>query len=139
MLFVYEHHMAPMVCLRCGNNFALEQHINNNLSCNCQTLLDYQVVQVRGNISLGNTTCSPRAFSRGSNQHVVSFTFYEAIVDTKKEENDNTRNYFQGIHDNLELMKSFYPHYIMRLYYQVSDETEQKLCKLGKKLFRHPS
>ena len=115
----------------------LEQHFNNNLSsCHCQSLQDYQGSQVLQNISLKNTTCGPGAFSRGSHQHVVSFTFYEAVRDIEEEEaeDDISRNYFQGIHENLELMKSFYPDYVMRLYYQVSDETEQKLCRLGKKL-----
>ena len=88
----------------------LEQHFINNSSCHCQSLQDYQGSQVLQNISLKNTTCGPQAFSRGSHQHVVSFTFYETVRDIEEQEaeDDISRNYFQGIHENLELMIDFH-------------------------------
>ena len=84
-----------------------------------------------GNITLKNTTCSLSAFERGSHQKVVAFTFYESESELGVK-SEKTRHYFEGIRDNLALMKAYYPDYVMRLYYEVPGQTESKLCRLGK-------
>ena len=76
-----------------------------------------------------NTTCSWRAFLRGQKQKVVSFTFYESSLPKLKADK---RYYFEGIQENLALVRDLYPGFVMRLYYQYStEETLSKLCKLG--------
>ena len=85
------------------------------------------------NITLKNTTCGPSAFERGSHQKVVAFTFYE--LESGEElgvKSDKSRHYFEGIVDNLSLMKEYYPGFVMRLYYEAYPQTESKLCRLGK-------
>ena len=84
-----------------------------------------------GNITLKNTTCSQSAFERGSHQKIVAFTFYESESELGVK-SEKTRHYFDGIRDNLALMKEYYPDFVMRLYYEVPDQTESKLCRLGK-------
>ena len=84
-----------------------------------------------GNITLKNTTCSLSAFERGSHQKVVAFTFYESESELGVK-SEKTRHYFEGIRDNLALMKAYYPDYVMRLYYEVPGQTESKLCRLCK-------
>ena len=105
--------------------------------CNCQSLIRNISQQgarnnAIGNITLKNTTCGPTAFERGSHQKVVAFTFYESESDLEVK-SDETRHYFEGIRENLALMKEYYPDFVMRLYYEVSSQTEPKLCRLGKR------
>lgn len=73
------------------------------------------------------TTCGGSAHRRGLKQRVVAFTFFQQDTLKAKE----NRNYFQGILENLELMKALYPGFVMRLYYQV-DQTDvlQRLCSV---------
>ena len=104
--------------------------------CNCASLkrnishLDANNNAI-GNITLKNTTCSQSAFERGPHQKVVAFTFYESDSELGVK-SEKTRHYFEGIRDNLALMKEYYPDFVMRLYYEVPDQTESKLCRLGK-------
>ena len=107
--------------------------------CNCASLkrnishLDANNNAI-GSITLKNTTCSLSAFERGSHQKVVAFTFYE--LESGEElgvKSDKSRHYFEGIVDNLSLMKEYYPGFVMRLYYEAAyPQTESKLCRLGK-------
>jgi len=80
-------------------------------------------------IPLENTTCSIDAHSRGAHQNIVSFTFFESSEEVPK--NDKIRGYFTGILENLNLMKEFYPGYIMRLYYEAGPTIKQKLCDMA--------
>ena len=105
--------------------------------CNCASLKRNRISHLDannnaiGNITLKNTTCSLSAFERGSHQKVVAFTFYESESELGVK-SEKTRHYFEGIRDNLALMKAYYPDYVMRLYYEVPGQTESKLCRLGK-------
>lgn len=73
------------------------------------------------------TTCSPRAFSRGSGQKVVSYAFYTNTMNRANKE--KRRHYLQGIRINLDLVTKYYPGYVMRLYIEV-DPDDPTLAEL---------
>jgi len=92
------------------------------------------VVDKNGNerirdIPFNATTCSKDAFMRGSGQKVVGFSFYGDINTPKNKK----KGYFEGIVGNLELMPTYYPGWIMRLYYDLDDKDPitQELCNLA--------
>ena len=100
----------------------------------CSCYRDYRpsVTVLSANISLENTTCSEAAYYKGDHQKVISFTYYEAVENKTAVINKTSREYFRGIKENLKLVKTFYPGYNMRLYYQVfSDSGLAQLCQLG--------
>lgn len=101
------------------DNFITQKHADNAKETN-KSLVE---------IPLENTTCSVDAFFRGANQNIVSFTFFESSEEVPK--NDHIRGYFVGIHENLKLIKQFYPGFIMRLYYQAGSEVKAKLCEIA--------
>ena len=61
---------------------------------------------------------------------MVAFTFYESESEIGVK-SDKSRHYYEGIRDNLALMREHYPGYVMRLYYEATESTEAKLCRLG--------
>ena len=71
-------------------------------------------------IAYSQTTCSPKAFRRGSGQHVVAYSFYTcdgSDPNTKcGTNNTRQRGYLKGIEENLALVTKHYPGYVMRLY-----------------------
>ncbi len=71
---------------------------------------------------LSNTTCSSDAFLRGSGQKVVGFSFYGDLNSDKMK----IKGYFEGIVGNLELMRTFYPGWTMRLYFDLDDSHPAK-------------
>eukprot|EP00096_Caligus_rogercresseyi_P007457 TRINITY_DN25318_c0_g1_i1.p1 TRINITY_DN25318_c0_g1~~TRINITY_DN25318_c0_g1_i1.p1 ORF type:complete len:364 (-),score=14.41 TRINITY_DN25318_c0_g1_i1:7-1098(-) len=80
-------------------------------------------------MTYNDTTCSPQAFKRGPGQKVIGFTFYEP--DSNNTDKSH-RDYFEGIAENLRLMKEFYPGFIMRLYFQAHEEDAmRRLCDLA--------
>ena len=107
---------SQCTCQNLGRNIS-QQGANNNAILN---------------ITLKNTTCGLSAFERGSHQKVVAFTFYELESSEVGVKSDKSRHYFEGIVDNLSLMKEYYPGFVMRLYYEAYPHTESKLCRLGK-------
>ena len=123
-----------------GNDKSLQMQDAASLTqtddCTClgRNIISQQSANINAivNITLHNTTCSPSAFARGSHQKVVSFTFYEPESSELGVKSEQTRHYFEGIRDNLSLMKEYYPGFVMRLYYEASPQTETKLCRLGK-------
>ena len=127
-----------------GNDKSLQMQdaasLTQNDDCTCQNLGRNINISQQGannnnaivNITLKNTTCGPSAFERGSHQKVVAFTFYEPESSEVGVKSDQTRHYFEGIRDNLSLMKEYYPGFVMRLYYEAPPQTESKLCRLGK-------
>ena len=124
-----------------GNDKSLQMQVAASLTqtddCTCQSLernISQQSVNNNAivNITLKNTTCGPSAFERGSHQKVVAFTFYEPESSEVGVKGDQTRHYYEGIRDNLALMKEYYPGFVMRLYYEAPPQTESKLCRLGK-------
>ena len=56
--------------------------------------------------SMTSNLCSGRSKSRGVQQKIVSFSFWGELK----------TGYFRGILDNLELMRTVYPGWVMRLY-----------------------
>jgi len=80
-------------------------------------------------ISLNSTTCSEGAWRRGRGQKVIGFTLFEDTEDSPKRKEN--REYFKGIVENLELMKKYYPGWVMRLYYDTGTLIQEKLCDLA--------
>ncbi len=80
-------------------------------------------------IEFSETTCSQDAFRRGSGQKIIGFSYYGDINSNKSIE----KGYFEGILDNLKLMPSRYPGWIMRLYFDLdkNDPVMDKLCTLA--------
>ena len=77
-----------------------------------------------------NVTCEMSTIVRGPHQKVVAFTYY----DPKSVNNEKkfSRKYFEGIEENLKLIKKFYPGWIMRLYYQVdTEESLKEICNIA--------
>ena len=81
-----------------------------------------------------NGTCSDISFRRGAGQKVVGFTFYEPTAgENAVGEDKSLREYFEGIQENVDLVRKFYgPEWVVRVYYQVSSNssTLDKLCDL---------
>ena len=67
--------------------------------------------------------CSRRSMERGGSQKIVSFSFWGEM----------TSGYFRGIIDNLELMRTLYPDWVMRLYvsrHKMDNATIATLCDI---------
>ena len=102
--------------------------------CRCYRSLSQDSLTHSANISLSNTTCSEEAYYKGSRQKVISFTYFEPSQSEGEAvpSNKTNRDYFLGIRENLRLVKTFYPGYNMRLYYQVfTERIRTELCHLG--------
>ena len=97
-------------------------------SCNCSRTLSN--VKKNNSLQFTDTTCSMEAFQRGSNQKVVGFSFYG----NSSSQAHQSRKYFEGIEENLRLLRSEYgADWVMRLYYDLdqSDELMGRLCELA--------
>ncbi|XP_067004574.2 uncharacterized protein [Anabrus simplex] len=71
------------------------------------------------NVTIPNvlmSTCSDEATSRGPHQKVIAFIFYGKI--------NCSRNYFEGIEENLLLAEKMYPGWIVRVYYELYKPVE---------------
>ena len=56
-----------------------------------------------------NGTCSDISFRRGAGQKVVGFTFYEPTAgENAVGEDKSLREYFEGIQENVDLVRKFY-------------------------------
>ena len=98
----------------------------SNCKCN-RTLIN---VEKNNSVQFSNTTCGWEAYKRGSNQKVAGFSFYGNPSSGKHK----LRKYFEGIEENLRLVKSLYgDDWSMRLYYDLdqSDELMGQLCELA--------
>ena len=99
-------------------------------NCNCNRTL-FNIEQNRNNsVQFSDTTCGWEAFQRGSNQKVAGFSFYG----DRSSGSHQTKKYFEGIEENLHLVKSLYgDDWSMRLYYDLaeSDELLARLCELA--------
>jgi len=69
-------------------------------------------------INYKDTTCSPKAYKRGSGQNVVAYSFYG---DPNNPYPNKNRDYFGGIKENLDLVTKHYPGYVMRLYIDLEE------------------
>ena len=89
--------------------------------CSCRrTLLD--VKENRNNsVQFSDTTCGRDAFRRGANQKVAGFSFYGNTSSSVHK----AKKYFEGIEENLRLVKSQYgDDWSMRLYYDLAQSDE---------------
>ena len=96
--------------------------------CNCsRTLFN---VEKNNSLQFSDTTCGWEAFQRGSNQKVAAFSFYGNTSSS----GHKSQKYFEGIEENLHLVRSLYgADWRMRLYYDLaeSDELMDLLCELA--------
>ena len=96
--------------------------------CNCRrTLFNAEEIT---SVQFSDTTCGRDAFQRGSNQKIVGFSFYGNTSSVE----DEPKKYFDGIEENLRLVRSQYgAEWSMRLYYDLdqSDELMGRLCELA--------
>ena len=108
------------------NSFKLEH-------CNCFRTLeirDSNEVIIDSSILYNETTCGWDAYHRGSHQKVAGFSFYGDV-------NTNThksKQYFEGIKENLELLTQLYDDsWTMRLYFDLDPADPQltRLCDLA--------
>jgi hypothetical protein len=81
------------------------------------------------NILFKQTTCGWDSFRRGATQKIVGFSFYGDM----KSKLSIEKGYFEGLIENLKLMTSQYPGWIMRLYFDVdkNDPLMNALCNLA--------
>jgi hypothetical protein len=96
--------------------------------CNCRRTIQRSNRNLKTEFS--QTTCGRDAYKRGSNQKVVSFSFYGNTASKEHQK----RKYFQGIKENLAAMVALYgPGWTMRLYVdlELSDPVLVKLCHLA--------
>lgn len=94
-------------------------------------------------VDFNDTTCSERAFQRGMGQKIIAYSFWGGVQSA----NARFRKYFEGIKKNMELIKLFYPTYVMRLYVDFESENatiglikslEEKNDNLGENLHLDP-
>jgi len=96
--------------------------------CQCSRTIQRNSRNLETNFS--QTTCGRDAYQRGSNQKVVSFSFYG----NPESKQHRKRKYFEGINENLQEMLDLYGEdWIMRLYidFETSDSMLGKLCHLA--------
>ena len=67
-------------------------------------LLVFQIEEVI-QIPYEQTTCSKRAYDRGLGQKVIGFSYYG----DSRSAHHQSKKYFQGIKNNLELLLKYYP------------------------------
>ena len=94
----------------------------------CLVLYIYYLFQLTEMVDFKETTCSLRAFKRGMGQKVIAYSFFGGL----QSEHAKFRKYFEGIKDNMKLMKLFYPTHVMRVY--VDFESEKSTVSLLKSL-----
>lgn len=95
--------------------------------CNCiRTILAETARVGRENSS----TCSRETYLRGAGQKVIGFSFYD---NPKNPNKAKERKYFQGIEANLNLVDKHYPGWVVRVYYDLTpdSETMTSLCQLA--------
>lgn len=107
------------------------KHANDNAvskRCTCEEDILGSKNEVDG-ISFEKTTCSYRSFLRGSGQKIIGFSYYG----DSRSAHHQTKKYFEGIQNNLQLLPKYYPNWIIRLYYDLSpdDPVLPKLCQLS--------
>ena len=104
---------------------------NSSLTFPLETCKCHRTINVTANIrtNFSSTTCSEDAYKRGSDQHVVSFSFYGDPATP----HHKSKQYFAGIQNNLDSLPQFYPGWTMRLYHDLTKEDPllQDLCSLA--------
>ena len=80
-------------------------------------------------IPFEKTTCGRDAYQRGSGQKIIGFSLFRNNDANFEKE----RGYFEGIEPNLKSMASYYPGWIMRVYFDLDsdDPIHDKLCQLA--------
>ena len=79
--------------------------------------------------NFSSTSCSRDAYRRGSDQHIVAFSFYGDPATP----HHKSKQYFAGIQDNLISMAQYYPDWTMRLYHDLTQDSPlfKNLCTLA--------
>ena len=101
--------------------------------CNCSRtleILDSNEVISDSWIQYNETTCGWDAYHRGPHQKVAGFSFY-GDISTKEHK---SKQYFEGIKENLELLTQLYgDRWTMRLYFDLDPADPQlaRLCDLA--------
>ena len=95
-------------------------------TCKCHRTIN---LSNNNGTNFSSTSCSREAYMRGSDQHVVAFSFYGDPATP----HHKSKQYFAGIQDNLISMAQFYPGWTMRLYHDLTKENPlfQNLCTLA--------
>jgi len=95
--------------------------------CNCERTLE--IFKNENEPLFNSTTCGMDAFRRGSHQRTIGFSFYG----DPRTPRHKSKQYFQGISENLNLLPRFYPGWTMRLYYDLApnDPLLVDLCSLA--------
>ena len=92
--------------------------IGNDTTDTSYTVEQLQVVTIAKDVDYNMTTCSERAFNRGSGQKVFAFSFYGGVTSSLSQ----VRGYFEGIEENLKIITQSYPGHLMRVYVDVASE-----------------
>lgn len=95
----------------------------------CDCARSMTISQKKDQVPFNKTTCGMDAFVRGSGQKVVSFSLYgDSSSDHWKK-----KAYFEGVRGNLELMRKYFPEWIMRIYFDLEpgDPVLKELCNLA--------
>lgn len=99
-------------------------------SCSCHNFIEIHEELQDVNIHFNQTTCSQRAYSRGKGQKIIGFSYYG----DSRSAHHQSKKYFQGIQNNLNLLSKYYPTWIIRLYYDMDDKNDPilpQLCALS--------
>ena len=117
-----EHRMSTFEVSVNSGTFLLEH-------CSCdRTLFDGEEEENKNkSFKFSDTTCGRDAFRRGSNQKVVGFSFYGNTSSSAHK----SKKYFEGIKENLRLVRSLYgADWSMRLYHDLA-QSEGDIARLG--------
>ena len=121
-------YISPVNVFQTVNNSANTTWVKFKLdNCNCERTL--AVFENTNGTLFPQTTCGRDAFHRGSKQKTIGFSFY-GDPNTPRHK---SKQYFQGISENLNLLPKFYPGWTMRLYYDLTleDPLLEDLCSLA--------
>ena len=102
---------------------------DNNTSTTSPSSINYTSITSLSSINYTSTTCSKTAYLRGSDQHVVSFSYYGDPTTP----HHKSKQYYAGIKENLSTMSQFYPGWVMRLYHDLDHHNPLlgELCDLA--------
>ena len=114
LTFLYRMRKTEIRISRVGENVKSKTFLLEHCSCR-RTLLNIEE-NTNNSAQFSETTCGRDAFQRGSNQKVVGFSFYG----NTSSRSHKLKKYFEGIEENLSLVRSLYgADWSMRLYYDL--------------------
>ena len=114
--------------------------VEANRQCESKTLLSEGDNLVgskdkqKNRVLLNETTCSYKAYRRGSGQKIVAFSYYSSTNRPSTKQN----LYLSGIKGNLDIMPLLYPGWVMRIYIDI-DANDTALPNLYKLVSTNPN